>query len=338
MKRILCLFLVVGLLGAMTLTSGCFGDDGIGSILAAAILITVVVSTAGTGGAGAAAFAASTRQRPGIIAPATRTLGVTANGLRIRITPYSNGTAVSGIDPAITATITTNNTIQATGSVSITAGYDYLVELLASDTPVMQSMVFGSSDMTANVNPDTTAQALIYDEWLKRSPADKSVENFQANFALNPAADNALATTLYNLVNFDTTVASLSNINLASTTLITAATNAAATISTGTLVIPEGTANYAGTWHVTSSSNPSSYFPVFFEQTGTSLTGSVNGITPFTGTVTGQNAVLTVTPQGRTETWNLAMGSNGTEFSGSWSSTPTGGGSTTTGTLTGMKQ
>jgi len=199
-------------------------------------------------------------------------------------------------------------------------------------------MVFGSSDMTANVNPDTTAQALIYDEWLKRSPADKSVENFQANFALNPAADNALATTLYNLVNFDTTVASLSNINLASTTLITAATNAAATISTGTLVIPEGTANYAGTWHVTSSSNPSSYFPVFFEQTGTSLTGSVNGITPFTGTVTGQNAVLTVTPQGRTEPWNLAMGSNGTEFSGSWSSTPTGGGSTTTGTLTGMKQ
>ena len=56
MRKLLCLFLVVGLLGAMTLTSGCFGDDGIGSILAAAILITVVVSSAGTGGAGAFSF------------------------------------------------------------------------------------------------------------------------------------------------------------------------------------------------------------------------------------------------------------------------------------------
>ncbi len=41
MRKLLCLFLVVGLLGAMTLTSGCFGDDGIGSILAAAIVITI---------------------------------------------------------------------------------------------------------------------------------------------------------------------------------------------------------------------------------------------------------------------------------------------------------
>lgn len=338
MKRILCLVLGIGLLGAMTLTSGCFGDDGIGSIFAAAILITIVVSTAGTGGAGAAAFAASTRERAGIVAPATRSLGVTANGLRLRVTPYSNGASVG--DPVLSANITTNNTIQATGSISISAGTtDYLVELLASNTSVMQSRIYTSTDVTVTVNPDTTAKSLIYTEWLKRNPADKSVENFEKNFAFVPTADDALATTLYNLINDDTVVASLSNINLASTTLISAATTAASGISTESRVIPSGTANYGGTWHVTSSTSPSSFMPVFVSQTGSSLSGSVNGITHFTGSVTGQQAVLTMTTSsGSTETWNLTMASGGTEFSGSWSSIPSGGGSTTTGTLTGVKQ
>jgi len=335
-KRALCLLLGIAVLGSMTMVVGCFGDNGVGSILAAAIMITIVASTAGTGGAGAAAFMASTRERPAIVVAATRTLGATANGLKFRVTPYSNGAAAG--TPVLTTGITTNNTIQASGSVSISADTtDFLVELMASNTPIMQSMIYTSANVTAAVDPDTTAQALIYAEWLKKSPTNKSVENFKKNFALNSSADDALATTIYNLINFDTTVSNLTDVNLASTTLIAAATTAASSISTETRVIPASTADFSGTWHVTSSTNPSGYFPVFITQSGSNLSGTVNNITPFTGTVSGQQAVLTVTPQDRTEIWNLTKTSD-TAFSGNWTSTPNTGGASTNGTLTGAKQ
>lgn len=336
MKRAVCVFLGIALLGSMTITVGCFGDDGVGSILAAVIMITIIVSTAGTGGAGVAAFAASAKDRPAVIMPATRTLGVTANGLKFRVTPYSNGAAAG--DPILTTDISTNNTTQASGSISISAGTtDFLVELMAGNTPVMQSMISASGNVTADVNPDTTAQALIYAEWLKNNPTNTSVENFKKNFALNPTADNTLATTIYNLINYDTSVASLTDVNLASTTLINEATIAADSISTETRVIPANTADFSGTWHVTSSANPSGYFPVFINQSGSNLSGTVNNYSPFTGTVTGQQARLTVTPEDRTEIWNLTKTSS-TGFSGDWTSTPNIGGASTNGTLTGVKQ
>lgn len=337
MRKLLCLFLVVGLLGAMTLTSGCFGDDGIGSILAAAILITIAVSTAG-GGASPAVFAASIKERPAIIAANRTTIRVLGDGLKLRVTPYSGGNPVAGAEPITTTNISTDDSSSATGSVSISpSATDFLVELVATNTTLMKSMIHTIANITVTVNPESTAKSLIYSKWLGKGPADKSVENFEENFT-NSADFTNLTASISQLINTDTIAPKLENIDLNSAAIVALASKAADVIATSSLVVPANTANYAGTWHVTSSTNPSGYFPVWIEQAGTSLSGSVNGITPFTGTVSGQNAVLTVTPQDRTETWNLTMASNGTSFSGSWSSTPTGGGSTTTGTLTGAKQ
>lgn len=331
MRKGLCLLLGIAMIGSMVLTAGC-GDNGIGTILAAAIMITIVASTAGTGGAGVAPFMASTRERPAIIG-AARTLKVTTDKLKFRVTPYSNGVAAG--DPVLTSEITTNNTIQASGSIEFSnVTTDYLVELVQGDTnkPLMQSFKYtvSNGDIVA-VNPDTTAESLVYAKWVERNPTNKSVENFKQNLALNPTADDALATTIYDLINNDTTVANLADVNLASTTLTTAAQTAAGNIATESRIVPTTLANYNGLWLCQNGA-----LPVNLVQNGDAITGMVNGITPLTGTVSGKQATLTMSPGDRTEVWTLTMNDLNTSFSGTWVSTPTTG-APTSGSITGIK-
>ncbi|MBP7634789.1 hypothetical protein KBA41_11530 [Candidatus Ozemobacteraceae bacterium] len=243
---------------------------------------------------------------------------------------------MTGAETVTTTDITADNTSNATGSVSISpSATDFLIELVATDTTLMKSMIHTTTNTTVTVNPESTAKALIYSKWLGKQPADKSVENFEENFTTSADFTN-LTASVSQLINTDTIAPQLANIDLNSAAIVALASAAADDIATSSLVVPTNTANFAGTWHVTSSSNPSGYFPVFIEQTGTSLTGNVNNSTPFTGTVSGQQATVNVTGDGFTEVWNLTKTSD-TGFSGTWASTPTGG-STTNGTLNGVKQ
>jgi hypothetical protein len=197
MKKAISLLVIFSFIGTMIVMTGCLGGgDGIGAIVAAVFVISIVASAGTT--ATPVVFAANVK--PNQVRAAT--ISKATDNISVVITPLDANGAKTGTPTTLTGDSLTisNGQISTSSSISQTDGYNqYLIEVKAGSNVILKQVQYlrnsqKTGTISAAVNSEATAKALLYDEWLKKNPTTKTYETFEANLT----ASTANVTTLKN--------------------------------------------------------------------------------------------------------------------------------------------
>lgn len=189
MKKVISVFIILAFVGSMVVMTGCFGgSDGV--LAGLAVFALAIVISGGTGAP--AVFAANTRAdiRYAISQAADK------DKISVKIFPLKDGVEQgTGLDvPAsqiswseITAG-SGNYQLKATPQISQADGYnEYRIKVYYNNNVILQGVKFletaqKTGTQNVEVNPTSTAKALVYDNWLTtKTPAVKTYEAFEFN-------------------------------------------------------------------------------------------------------------------------------------------------------------
>ncbi|MBF0543121.1 MAG: DUF1566 domain-containing protein [Candidatus Riflebacteria bacterium] len=190
MKKYICLFIAIALIGGVVFSTGCNSNS---SMLGTLGIIFTVAILASTGGAAApVAFAASVRES--VQAKVYLSSVINRGNVKIKITPMKTDSTVAPATTLDGSSTTVNNTQnQLSGTLHVTVPdstyTQFKTEVIYSDSQneagstLIQS--YFSHDPTTNapqqvVDPNSTAKAIIYDQW-KGTSTDKTLDTFNKN-------------------------------------------------------------------------------------------------------------------------------------------------------------
>lgn len=224
MKKLISVFVLVSFLGSMLVMTGCFGgDDGLAAVVG--VLAIGLIITASTGGAGVATFAANQRVslRPAV--------SIANNSVNVKIFPMDATGAKVGTGTTYDANLSVDqngNLTLSVPSLDVTSYNQYSIEVYSGDKLLLKRIsYFGTSEKTGThnvaINPETTAKALIYENWNANS-SSRTYAQFEYNLGnTDISADTTAVQTMVtgfatdNTQNVDLTTIPLTTTNVTTT-------------------------------------------------------------------------------------------------------------------------
>ncbi|MBF0407716.1 MAG: hypothetical protein HQM10_10205 [Candidatus Riflebacteria bacterium] len=191
MKKYICLFIAIAMIGGAIFTAGC-GDS---SILTGLGIVFAVAILASTGGSGAPiAFAASTRESHK--AKIYLSSQISKGKVKVKITPMTKAGVAAAATELGGSVMKVNEQNQIEGKLSVTVPdqtyNQFKVEIVYNDSQnangnVLLQSYFNHDPAAGDapqqpVTPETTAKSIVYDEW-KDTASDKSFDTFEQNLS-----------------------------------------------------------------------------------------------------------------------------------------------------------